>query len=41
MGKINIAVIGLGARGSGNLKTILKFSEIEVTAVCDLYKDRC
>lgn len=41
MEKINVAVIGLGARGSWNLKTVLNLPQIEVTAVCDIYEDRC
>ncbi len=39
--KVKLAVIGLGARGGSMLKSvILKFEDIEVTAVCDLYADR-
>lgn len=39
--KTKIAVIGLGERGLGMLKSvILKLNEAEVTAVCDLYEDR-
>ncbi len=41
MEKINVAVVGLGARGSWNLKTVLNVPQIQVTAVCDLYEDRC
>ena len=41
MKKIRFAVIGLGQRGHGVLKSVmLNFDEIEVTAVCDLYQDR-
>lgn len=39
--KVKIGVIGLGARGMSMLKSvILKFSELEVTALCDSYADR-
>lgn len=41
MKDINIAVVGLGARGNWNLKTILKFPGIKIKAVCDVYEDRC
>jgi len=39
--KLKIGMIGLGGRGLGLLKTVvLKFADIEVAAVCDLYADR-
>lgn len=39
--KVKIGVIGLGSRGLSMLKSvILKFSELEVTALCDTYEDR-
>lgn len=41
MKNINIAVIGLGGRGISNLNTILSMEDITVTAVCDIYEDRC
>lgn len=41
MKTINTAVIGLGARGSGNLNNILHIDGVCVTAVCDTYVDRC
>lgn len=41
MNKINVAVIGLGGRGRGNMKTMLNIPGVAVTAVCDVYKDRC
>ncbi len=41
MEKINVAVIGLGGRGRGNLKTILNIPGVEVIALCDIYEDRC
>ena len=38
---INVAVIGLGARGKSMLKdVILKYEDVTVTAVCDEYEDR-
>lgn len=41
MKEINVAVIGIGARGNGNLKTILNMEGINVVSVCDVYEDRC
>ncbi len=42
MDKIRLGVIGLGGRGWGMLRgEILKMDDVEVTAVCDLYPDRC
>lgn len=39
--KINIAMIGLGARGSSLMEMILNNAkDVEVAAVCDLYEDR-
>ncbi len=39
--KINIAMIGLGGRGSGLMEMILNNAkDVEVAAVCDLYEDR-
>lgn len=39
--KVNIGMIGLGGRGMGLLEMILKNgTDVEVTAVCDLYEDR-
>lgn len=39
--KIKLAVIGLGGRGRSMLKSvILKFEDVEVTAVCDVCPDR-
>ena len=39
--KIKVGVIGLGSRGSSMLKSVLlKNTEIEVAAVCDVYRDR-
>lgn len=41
MKKITMAVVGLGQRGSSLLKgVLLKRSDVEVVAVCDLYSDR-
>lgn len=41
MRDINVAVVGIGARGHGNLKTILNIEGVKVKAVCDIYEDRC
>lgn len=42
MKKINVAIVGLGGRGKGNLSCILHSIEnIVVTAVCDVFEDRC
>ncbi len=42
MDKIRMGVIGLGNRGYGVLKNvILNLEDVEVTAVCDEYEDRC
>ena len=38
--KIRLAVLGLGARGIGQLKTLLEMEDVEITLVCDLYADR-
>ncbi|MDF2721372.1 MAG: Alpha-N-acetylgalactosaminidase [Paenibacillus sp.] len=39
-GKVNIAVIGLGGRGRGLLKGLLKMDDVEVTAICEPMADR-
>ena len=36
--KVRLAVIGTGGRGTGQLRNLLAFPEIEVVAVCDLVK---
>lgn len=42
MDKLNLAIIGLGARGIGLLKyAYLEHEEVEFTAICDSYADRC
>ncbi len=42
MEKVRIGVIGLGGRGYGMLKgEILRMEDVDVTAVCDVYPDRC
>lgn len=42
MEKVRIGVIGLGNRGYGMLKgELLRMPDVEVTAVCDIYPDRC
>ncbi len=39
MKNINIAIIGLGGRGKGNLKTLLKLPNLTVVGLCDEYDD--
>ncbi len=42
MEKVRMGVIGLGGRGYGMLKhELLKMDDVEITAVCDVYPDRC
>ena len=40
MEKIKVGVIGLGSRGQGLLRTMLVCEECEITALCDVYRDR-
>lgn len=40
MNEINAAIIGYGARGIGNLKTVMMTDYVNITAVCDIYEDR-
>lgn len=40
MGNLRIGVIGLGGRGIGLLKLIVKMKDIDINWVCDLYEDR-
>ena len=37
---VNIAVIGLGGRGSGMAEIMCKMKDINLIGVCDLYQDR-
>ncbi len=37
---VKAGIIGLGGRGVGLLKQIVKMKDVEVTAVCDKYEDR-
>ena len=37
---INIGVVGLGGRGVGNLRLILRMDDVHVVSLCDLRKDR-
>lgn len=39
--QLKIAVIGLGGRGHFLLSTVVKMEGIVVSAICDLYEDRC
>ena len=41
MKEIRVAVVGLGLRGKDNTKCILNIPGVRVTAVCDVYEDRC
>ena len=41
MREIKTAVVGLGARGQSNLKTVLNMKGINIVSVCDVYADRC
>lgn len=41
MQTIRVAMAGLGHRGQGNLSTVMNLPGIEITALCDLYPDRC
>ena len=38
--KINIGSIGLGSRGSDHLRTLLPRSEVQVVAVCDVFRTK-
>ncbi len=38
--KLNVAVVGLGARGSFLLSLLLQMPDVNIVGVCDLYKDR-
>ncbi|MBX3109824.1 MAG: Gfo/Idh/MocA family oxidoreductase [Fimbriimonadaceae bacterium] len=39
MEKVRVAVIGVGARGSGHVVQLAAIEGVEVKAICDLYKD--
>lgn len=40
--KINLAMVGLGARGIGLLQLVyLQHEDVEISIVCDVYEDRC
>lgn len=40
MKTVKAGIVGLGGRGIGLLKQLVKMKDIEILAVCDLYKDR-
>ena len=40
MKKINMAIIGLGQRGSMLADTIMAFDDVDIVAICDEYEDR-
>ena len=37
---INIGVVGLGGRGVGNLRLILRMDDVHVVSLCDLREAR-
>ncbi|MGB1020471.1 MAG: Gfo/Idh/MocA family protein [Flavobacteriaceae bacterium] len=37
--KVRIAIIGVGARGSGHIKQLATIEGTEIVAICDIYKD--
>ncbi len=37
---IYLAIIGLGGRGRGQMKTLLQMPDVKVRVVCDVYQDR-
>ena len=40
--KVNLAIVGLGARGMGLLQLVyLQHNDIDISIVCDIYEDRC
>jgi len=39
MDKVRIAIIGVGARGSGHIKQLATIKGTEIVAICDLYQD--
>ncbi len=38
--KVRLAVLGLGSRGIGQMKTLLDMDDVDIAAVCDVYADR-
>ncbi|MBO7177965.1 MAG: gfo/Idh/MocA family oxidoreductase, partial [Clostridia bacterium] len=40
MNSVKAGIVGLGGRGIGLLKQLVKMKDIEILAVCDLYEDR-
>ncbi len=41
MEKVRMGIIGFGCRAYGMTELLLSFDDVEVTAVCDKYEDRC
>ena len=41
MKTLKVGVIGVGGRGTGNVRTILNCQEADIVAICDVYQDRC
>lgn len=40
MNSVKAGIVGLGGRGIGLLKQIVKMKDVDILAVCDLYEDR-
>lgn len=40
MKSVKAGIVGLGGRGIGLLKQLVKMKDVDILAVCDLYKDR-
>jgi len=38
--KLNVALIGVGLRGTNHLKNLLLRKDVNITAICDLYASR-
>ena len=38
---VTIGFIGHGSRGVGQLKTLLSMQDVQVNAVCDIYRSKC
>ncbi|MBR3684858.1 MAG: gfo/Idh/MocA family oxidoreductase, partial [Clostridia bacterium] len=40
MQSVKAGIVGLGGRGIGLLKQIVKMPDVDIVSVCDLYEDR-
>ena len=38
--EIRLAIIGVGARGVGQMETLLQMPDVKVAVICDVYEDR-